>query len=93
MFPNTSNEENTGTKNQEGKGGTSSVALNYPMPLMERGAHAKNTTLVKHGHESIMDAIVATPLQERQPNGPMHEFGPCPILKETPEEHANDELP
>ena len=58
VFPNTGNEENTGAKNQGEKGGMSSAATNSPGPFQEQEDLAKNTTSVKRGRESIMEAII-----------------------------------
>ena len=93
VFPSIGNEENTGARNQGEKGGTFSPAVNSPGPFQERRDFSKNTTPIKHGRETITNVVAATPIQERQPSEPVEEYGPCPILEETPEDHAKDAPP
>ena len=88
MFPSTRNEENTSARNQGSKGGTSSATVNSLGPFHERRNFAKNTTSVKHGCKTIIDAVVATPIQERKPDEPVEEFRRCPIMEEKPKDHV-----
>ena len=89
MFPSTDNVDDKGDKASVKKGGESSAAaVNPSSPLHEQRGMARSATHVKRGRKTPTNAIGALSIQERQPRNPTEDYGPYPIVEETPDFHA-----
>ena len=95
VFPSTGNVDDKGDRDHCEKGGEfSTPTVNPPGSLHEPRGTARNDMLVKQGHETQTDVIVALSIHERQPCDPTEDYGPrCPIMEETHDFHAGDATP
>ena len=69
---------------------SSAAAVNSLRPLHEHRGIAISATLFKRGRETVTDANVALSIQKRQPRDPAEDYGPYPIMEETPGFHVGD---